>query len=178
MKLYYESKSLWFRTAAAKHPNPSDEQVLEAMKTGDYGRCVFRCDNDVVDHQTVNMEFEDDITCTFSMSAFTKGGRTIHIMGTEGELFATASDTELNIYKLKTGKTETVPVSDVAADQSIVSGHGGGDDGVILALYDLLVGVENSSVGDISISVDNHMIAFAAEKSRLEGRVVRVDELG
>jgi len=178
VKLYYESKSPWFRTAAAKHPDPSDEQVMEALKTGEYGRCVFRCDNDVVDHQTVNMEFEDDITCTFSMSAFTKGGRTIHIMGTEGELFAGASDTELKIYKLKTGETVTVPVADEAADQSINSGHGGGDDGVIHALYDLLVGRENSSIGDIGISVDNHMIAFAAEVSRLEGRVVNVSEMG
>ena len=124
------------------------------------------------------MEFEDDITCTFSMSAFTKGGRTIHIMGTEGELFAGASDTELKIYKLKTGETVTVPVADEAADQSINSGHGGGDDGVIHALYDLLVGRENSSIGDIGISVDNHMIAFAAEVSRLEGRVVNVSEMG
>ncbi len=177
VKLYYESDSNWFRGAATKHPNPTDERVMEALKTTNYGRCVFRCDNDVVDHQTVNMEFEDGITCTFSMSAFTKGGRTIHIMGTEGELFATASDTELNIYKLKTCETVTVPVADVEADQSIVSGHGGGDDGVIAALYELLEGRRVSSVGDITDSVENHMIAFAAEKSRLEGRVVELSEL-
>ena len=179
VRLYYNAKNnAWFRCAATRLPQPTDDDVMRALENTNYGRCVFKCDNDVVDHQTVNMEFEDGITCSFSMCSFSGGGRTIHIMGTKGELFAGASDTELKIYNLETRETVIVPVADETADQSIVSGHGGGDDGIVLALHDLLVGKDNRSISTITESVDNHMIAFAAEKSRLEGRVVEISELG
>ena len=51
--------------------------VWKAISETNYGRCVFQCDNDVVDHQIVNMLFEDDITVTFSMNAFNRGGRSL-----------------------------------------------------------------------------------------------------
>ena len=76
VKLYYEDKeNKWFRTTATANANPTDEEVLKSLKETQYGKCVYKCDNDVVDHQTVNMLFEDDITVTFSMNAFNKGGR-------------------------------------------------------------------------------------------------------
>ena len=89
VRLYLDDKENdWFRTTSTREANPTDEMVETALRTTQYGKCVFKCDNDVVDHQTVNMIFEDDITVTFTMNAFNKGGRFIHIMGTKGELHA------------------------------------------------------------------------------------------
>jgi hypothetical protein len=71
----------------------SYEAHLEAIRTGPYGRCVWKCDNDVVDHQTVNLQFGDDVTATFTMTAFTPGGgRLLRVHGTEGELVANAQE--------------------------------------------------------------------------------------
>lgn len=85
VRLYLDDKENdWFRTTSTREANPTDEMVETALRTTQYGKCVFKCDNDVVDHQTVNMIFEDDITVTFTMNAFNKGGRFIHIMGTKG----------------------------------------------------------------------------------------------
>lgn len=74
VRLYLDDKENdWFRTTSTREANPTDEMVETALRTTQYGKCVFKCDNDVVDHQTVNMIFEDDITVTFTMNAFNKG---------------------------------------------------------------------------------------------------------
>ena len=156
-----------------------DETVIEALANTQYGKCVFKCDNNnVVDHQTVNMEFEDDVTATFTMSAFNLGGRRIRIMGTKGTLEADAWDKEITLENLLTQTKEKINVNDMVLGDSILSGHGGGDSGIMSSLYDLLCGeVSYDELSNISISVKNHTTVFAAEKSRLEGRVVELSEM-
>lgn len=176
VKLYLEDKKNdWFRTTAAREANPTDEMVEKAIRTTQYGKCVYKCDNDVVDHQTVNLLFEDDVTVTFTMNAFNKGGRFIHIMGTRGELHAAMTgDGSISIYDFETKRTEEIPM--VARD-GISGGHGGGDEGIIDSLYDYLQGTyEGCSISDIETSVNNHLIVFAAEESRANNTVVDLDE--
>lgn len=177
-KLYFEREDdNWFRGAATMmHSRPTDDQVDEALKNTNYGRCVFLCDNDVVDHQVVNMEFEDDIVVSFTMSAFNLGGRSIRIMGTKGELIADMSSPNITLNDLVTQKTEIINVNDAVASDSITAGHGGGDTGIMYSFYDLLCGSDDNSLSGIAISVKNHKIVFAAERSRHEGRVVSIDE--
>lgn len=180
-KLYIEREDgNWFRGAATKmHSRPTDEQVMDALATTNYGRCVFKCDNDVVDHQIVNMEFEDEVLVSFTMSAFNLGGRKIKIMGTKGELIAEADNPVITYNNLITQETEKINVEDAVASDSILSGHGGGDSGIMSSMYDLLCGDASAAdLSNIAISVKNHKIVFAAEKSRLEKRVVEISELG
>ncbi len=176
VKLYLDDKNnSWFRGASTREVNPTDEMVKEAISTTQYGKCVYKCDNDVVDHQTVNMLFEDDITVTFTMNPFNKGGRFIHIMGTKGELRAAIDkDTPITVYDFATRETETIQL--VAAD-GINGGHGGGDFGIVTTLYEYLIGeYTGKSVPEISESYYNHMITFAVEESRLTGKIIDVDE--
>ena len=175
MNLYYRSKSNWFRGAATKIVEPNDEAVLKAMKDTQYGKCVYKCDNDVVDHQTVNMLFEDDVTVTFSMNAFNRGGRFINIMGTKGELKAALDgDTPICIYEFEGKKEEFI---EYCGKDGVEGGHGGGDEGIVNALYDYITGIyKGKSVPTIEESCYNHLIVFAAEESRLTGTVVDVDE--
>lgn len=178
VKLYYDDKKNgWFRGAASRMHKPTDEAVLEAIKTTNYGRCVFRTDNNVVDHQIVNLAFEDGVIANFTMSAFTKGGREIHIMGTEGELRANMGSPVMTIFNFNTRKTEEISVADMLPGDSIVGGHGGGDEGIMNAFYDMLTGKESADLSTIEVSVQTHKIAFAAEMSRIEGRVVHLNEL-
>ncbi len=178
---YIEPKeySHWFRSCVAlDHAPVTDERVMRGLAETGYGRCVFHYDNDVVDHQIVNMEFEDDIIVNFTMSAFNFGGRTIRIMGTKGELIADANSPVIKFHDLTTYKTEDISINDAVANDSILSGHGGGDTGIMNSFYDLLSGNASAAeLSNISISVKNHRIVFAAEKARLEGRIVEVSEL-
>jgi predicted dehydrogenase len=177
VKLYLDDKENgWFRTTSTKHTNPTDEMVENALRTTQYGKCVFKCDNDVVDHQTVNMLFEDDVTITFTMNAFNKGGRFIHIMGTKGELRASMADgnSPMLLYDFETKKTEEIKA---IGKDGLVYGHGGGDSGIVSTLYEHLNGeYTGCSVSDIRTSVDNHLIVFAAEESRANNTVVDFEE--
>lgn len=176
VKLYVEDReNRWFRTTATKEYAPSDDDVLRAVTHTQYGKCVFKCDNTVVDHQTVNMLFDDDITVTFTMNAFNKGGRYIHIMGTEGEIHASLdASASVSLYDFQTKTTEEIPCT---GTEGIVSGHGGGDQGLLSTLYDYLLGrYEGCSIPTIAESFYNHVLVFAAEQSRLTNTVVDVEE--
>lgn len=175
-KLYLDDKqNMWFRRACSGKETPTDEDIVQALATTQYGKCVYRCDNDVVDHQTVNMLFEDNITVNFTMCAFNQGGRYIHIMGTKGELFGSLDKEEQPIRIRLFGQAETL--YPVTGKDGLVAGHGGGDRGIILALHEYLCGTyKGFSVSEIRVSVDNHHLVFAAEHSRLTDTVVDVRE--
>ncbi len=177
LKLYCGNEEYaWFKRHLADKVDPSDDEILNALKTTQYGKCVYKCNNNVVDHQTVNMEFEDDITVVFTMCAFTKGGRKIHIMGTKGELTASMNDSNLEFFDFLTRETKEIPIFSKVIGDSIMSGHGGGDEGIVDALYDYLTGViEADNVSEIGVSAQNHMLAFAAEKSRLDGNIIDME---
>ncbi len=176
VKLYLDDKKNdWFRTTCTRQANPTDEQVKEAISTTQYGKCVYKCDNDVVDHQTVNMLFEDDITITFTMNAFNRGGRFIHIMGTKGELrAATDGASPIEVYNFETKEVTTISIS---GKDGIEGGHGGGDTGIVNTLYQYINNTyTGKSISDIRTSCNNHLIVFAAEHSRISGEVVDFDE--
>ena len=165
----------WFRTTCAHKVEPTDEDIRQAISTTQYGKCVFKCDNDVVDHQTVNLLFEGDVTATFTMNAFNKGGRFIHIMGTNGEIRgAMDGDAPITLYDFEKDETTEIPMSSV---DGITGGHGGGDTGMIMALYDYLTdNYSGKSISDIRTSCNNHLIVFAAEKARESGTVVDFED--
>ena len=176
VKIYFDDKrNDWFRSACTKEANPTDEQVEQALRTTQYGKCAYKCDNDVVDHQTINMLFDDEITVTFTMNAFNKGGRFIHIMGTKGELRAALDgESPITLYDFESKHTSEIALT---AGDGISHGHGGGDEGLIHSLYEFLRGTyTGNSISDIATSVDSHMIAFAAELARTTETIVDLDE--
>ncbi len=105
--------------------DPTEENVYEAIKTGPYGRCVYHCDNDVVDHEVVDMEFENGATAVFTMTAFTKNTRrTIRVMGTLGELEGDSVKGTIEVKPFNSDEVETIDVSKQLVGHV---GHAGGD---------------------------------------------------
>ncbi len=154
--------------------NPTREGVLEALKKGPYGRCVYQCDNNVVDHQVINMNLEGDCTINFTMCAFTAhGGRRIHLMGTKGDIVA---DMETNTIKVMPflGEEEEIDVKTLSND---FSGHAGGDARMVEEFLTLVSenGTPSRTLSSVSRSVESHLVALAAEDSRLEnGKVMHI----
>lgn len=178
VKLYLEDeKNLWFREAAAKVKEPTNQQIEEILRSTQYGKCVFKCNNDVVDHQVVNLEFEGGAVASFNMCAFNEGGRFIRVMGTDGELSGDMKNKTIDYYDFRSGKHELIDTEKIENSGKVMEGHGGGDLGIVNVLYQYLTeGYEGDLLSEIEISAQNHMIAFAAERSRLENRVVDLSE--
>ncbi len=166
-----------FRAIVAKKFDPTDEEVDEILKTSPYGRCVFQCDNDVVDHQVVNMRFGKDKLATLVMSGFNKGGRVSTIMGTKGELTLDMENQTMRFYDFQTGTTQEVYKPECVIDQTIAGGHGGGDAGIMEDLYEYIANNNPSdSISNISVSCMSHLICFAAEEARRNKSTVSMDE--
>lgn len=152
-----------FNTVAMA-PN-TEENLSEAIKKEPYGRCVFYCDNNVVDHQIVQISFENGVKAELTMMAFTEtGGRRISFFGTHGELVLDEQENELRLKKFH-GDTTVFKMEEL-----IEKGynHGGGDKFLIEQLFDMLCG--NAMPGtSLEESIESHLMGICAEKSRLNG---------
>jgi len=143
----------------------SVEKVRENLGSSRYGRCVFNCDNNFVDHQSTIIEFDDGITATFSLSAFTaKVNRTLKITFEKGEVRAAEKPYEIEASNFLTGETEKYELNIAEG------GHGGGDKGFIAEFMRLYPKGEVLP-SDLDQSIESHIMAFLAEKSRIEGGV-------
>jgi predicted dehydrogenase len=143
---------------------------IKALEEGPYGRCVFHCDNDVVDHQSVSFRFANGVNATFTMSGFTmETHRTITIFGTTGEINGDMEDSSLIVKDFPSRNIETITIAEPSG------GHAGGDGGFI---SDFVACVRDSGgLGRnmVKNSFESHYMAFAAEASRLEnGKMVKI----
>lgn len=169
-------------------PNETVEGVTEALRTGPYGRCVYECDNDVVDNQVVALQYASGQTATFTMTAFNNvGGRKTRIFGTRGELYLNAGDREfvngewvvteplLRHFDFLTEKITYETISDHA--ETALEGHHYGDyrmmQRVVQAMREERQDLILSGPQDTLLS---HLTVFAAERSRREGRVVSIEQ--
>lgn len=169
-KQYLTDNTDW--PASVISNDTSLEARTNALKTGPYGRCVYKCDNNVVDHQVVNIEFENGVTAAFTMCAFTyECSRTIKLMGTKGEIRGTMEKDEIEIIDFNTGRRDTIKL------KKSVYGHSGGDFGIMRNFVRMVRDNElNNGLTSADVSVQSHLMAFAAEKSRLEGKVISLSE--
>ncbi len=145
----------------------SEAGVLRALREGPYGRCVYRCDNDQMDHQETMIEFENGVTAVLRMHGLSAmEARTLRIDGSAGTLRASFGaggalevdlhgSSRVNRYKVKTD----------------LLGHSEGDEGIMENFVAVLTG--GCSLTSARESLQSHLMAFAADRARLEGRVVR-----
>jgi predicted dehydrogenase len=176
--------------------DPSPEGRLRALATGPYGRCVYHSDNDVADHQVVALDFANGVRATLTANGLTADNtRHLRLHGTLGELRGRLDSGEIEVRRFLPGPATTAGPWDrdelgrqaMRDDERIVltvaaeptDGHGGGDDGLLSdvvarlrARRDGTPGAEEASRTSLATSIDSHIMAFAAEQSRRERRLV------
>lgn len=179
---------------------PDRESRLDAIAAGPYGRCVYHADNDVADHQVTALEFANGVRATLTVSGLTaENTRSVTLAGTRGELRGRLDTGEIEVRRFLPGHAAPPPGpwdrdelgraglrGDerellVASPTPIRDGHGGGDDAMLRDVLDRLrarrdrgsrAGVE--AMTSLTASIESHLMAFAAERSRRERRVVEL----
>lgn len=173
-KIYIDNE--WAVGAITNHPEDMNTAV-EALRTGPYGRCVYKIgDNNVCDHQVSIMAFENGVTATFNLCAFTNEvTRTMKFMGTKGEIRGHMEKGKIEIYDFVNGNHEEIDVND-QIDSNF--GHSGGDAALTEDFLELIKGSKEGKEipqrTSAIISAESHLMALAAEESRLTNQVIAI----
>ena len=139
-----------------------------ALQTGQYGRCVYQCDNDVADHQSAVFTMEDGSTASFNLIALSsETTRILRIYGTKGDIQGHLDRNQILLSDFNSKKIIDVKYDTVS---SLVSGHGGGDARLVEDFIDAVKGDTRSMKTSGRLSLQSHRMAFAAEKSRKTGQ--------
>jgi predicted dehydrogenase len=154
-------------------PERTRDGVLAALRTGPYGRCVYACDNDVVDQQVVTMELDGGATVSFTMTAFTPmDHRRTRLFGTHGYL--EGDGRRLTLVDFRDGSEERIDTHD-GLGASAAEGHGGGDAGLVRAFLAAVEARDQSLLGCTPAeALTGHRLVWAAERARATGTVVEL----
>ena len=167
----------WLAMVYDRAEEATADEITAWLRTSPWGRCVYRCDNDAVDRQVLALEFEGGVTGTFTMTAFDTG-RHIEVCGTRGVLRGGESYLRhFGTHLILIPHEGEVMRYTVQAEDGGYDLHGGGDPGLVKALYDEMTCPAGTPLqASLDSTVHSHLIAFAAEEARVTGRTVDLEE--
>ncbi|MBK8485929.1 MAG: Gfo/Idh/MocA family oxidoreductase [Saprospiraceae bacterium] len=174
LKIYLRERSYTYVFDLPEKKELVPDAIMNYLKTTNYGKCVYRMDNDQCDHYVMSLLFEEGITASFNMEAFTSyHGRRTRVMGSMGDLYG---DMEKFVHSdFRTGKVTNWDSQSFEEGVYKNQGHGGGD-------YRLMrdwvqaVGQQNAQLltSTIDASIESHILGFAAERSRKTKKIIDI----
>lgn len=170
LRIYHRERT-WLYHFDLPNDETKGDAILENLKNGPYGRCVYQCDNDVPDHQICAMTFGNGVTVTFNMEAHTSyAGRRTSIMGSEGDIVGDEATMMISNFSTKE------VTNWVTAEHNVIkSGHGGGDFGLVKDFIQAVAHQDpNILTSTIDLSVESHLMCFKAEESRHHKKIVKI----
>lgn len=173
--LHYLGKhrDFWLPLIMPGAASASDQDIRRFLEEGPFGRCVWRCDNDVVDHQVLALEFDNQVTATFTMAAVGEG-RDLVIGGTAATLRGGQRTKQLCGHDIAIQHADgSETFEDIPLPGAGFEGHFGGDYGLVDALdREFSLPPEDMLTG-LTASVESHRIAFDAERDRLSHGIMQ-----
>jgi predicted dehydrogenase len=174
---YTTDRKGWLNIIYDKAKTANTGEIVDWLKRSPWGRCVYRCDNTAVDHQTVNMSFASGATGTFTMTAFSEG-RDLAIFGTKARLLAGERVKRTAGCDIVIEDHATHAIQKIAIDFEKDGWHGGGDAGLVHMLHgEMSKPRSEDMVSSLQRSVESHLMGFAAEESRVTGRALNLAEV-
>jgi len=166
----YERRHDWISNFDVPEGQTIDDVIRQELRNGRYGRCVFRCDNDVVDNQCVTMELQDKTTITLSMKCFTQSDhRTTSIQFTKGEI--RCDESKVYVRHFLTCRRDIYDYEENMAKPF----HGGADLDILEDFVRAVSGNPDVLPTSIDEAIESHRLCFEVERSRMSGQTVIVD---
>jgi hypothetical protein len=174
LRIYHRDRQRLYVSDLPEDREQWDAAILEYLRTTNYGRCVYRMENDQCDHYITNILFDGGVTASFSMEAFTPfGGRRTRVMGSMG--YIEGDMREMRIVDFRTKERTVLESRALEVDQYANDGHGGGDWRLAANFVEAVAKQDASLLSStIDASIESHLMAFAAEQSRTRGTVEAV----
>ena len=149
------------------HINPTEDNVNEILTEGQYGQCVYSCDNNVSDNIISILKYKNNVTASLNISAFTKEeSKNIRLMFTHGEVYANMQDNTISIKKFTDDKEKVIQIE-----------HGNMDEKLIKDFFNRVKTKNNNDMKASVLSIlNNHATAFAGEFANISESVVNVDK--
>ncbi len=164
--LYWRRKD-WIRNIDVYAGETQDDAIMRELKTGDIGLCVYHCNNDVVDHQSVLVEMQNGVTINIDMECATvKDYRNLHIIFSNGEL--TCDEKTIHIIRFNGRKEQVIDFSNTLSDKY----HAGADLRIVEEFLHFLCHNKNHLTSLLHSSLPGHQLCFAAEESRMTGKTI------
>lgn len=156
----------------------TEQDKIDFLKTSIFGQCAYKIESTLVDRQVVSVMFKNGSIGTLNMlGGTTKGGRTVHITGTKGEIqgYWESSKFVLRVYD---GVKQCFSEQEFDVAEQVKSGHMGGDASIMRDMVKFLNGDFSSfSITKIEDSINGHLCVYGAEDSRKTNRIISIDEL-
>lgn len=170
----YSAKKIYLQDSKKEkfsvHIDPTEENLLKILAEGPYGRCIYRCDNNVVDNMINILEFENGVKAALNLSAFSKESEiSINLMFSHGEVIASLLKEEIIIKKFINDKVDIINLKSNNKEKE-----------ECIAIKDFIKSISernsNNNRSNVKSTIESHVIAFALEYSRVSEEVVYVDE--
>ena len=169
----YLRRHEWISNFDVPEGKTIDDVILNELHRGRFGRCVYHCDNDVVDHQCLIMELENEVTISMSMDIFTESDvRTTHIKLTGGEI--RCDENHVSVSHFRSRRKDRYDFS-----RQMAQPHHGGADMMMIAdfIHHLRPSLPPTGGREglgtrgalplVDEAIESHRICFEAEKFRV-----------
>ncbi|CAM3799502.1 Gfo/Idh/MocA family oxidoreductase [Pontibacter korlensis] len=171
---YHDDRKRLYVMDLPEDKSKHSEVIMDRLKTTNYGRCVYRMENDQPDHYVTTIQFADNVTASFSMEAFTSyHGRRTRIMGSMGDMVGDMDELVVTDFRTKKELKLVPKAEDVENYKN--SGHGGGD---WLLMRDFVQAVAQQDpsllTSTIDESIESHIMGFMAEESRKQNKIMPI----
>lgn len=163
----YWNRHEWIRNFDVPEGKTIDDVIQDELHHGPFGRCVYHCDNDVVDHQCLIMELENEVTISMTMDIFTESDvRTTHIKLTEGEI--RCDESHVSVRHFRSRRRDDYDFTELMSRPY----HGGADLKIMEDFVHALQGSKDHLPTLIDEAIESHRVCFDAERSRHEGKMI------
>ncbi len=160
VNLYWRRRQ-WINNFDVAAGTTIEHVITRELESGRFGRCVFHCDNDLVDNQVLTMQMDDGALITLCMDAFTlRDGRMTDIKMTGGEIVS--DGIKITVVDFATRKSEVYDFTETCKKPF----HAGADHLIVENFLKEIRGEKVNISTTIAESLPCHKVCFDAEKSR------------